>query len=184
VKLTPNHVEIYLGLERLAMHLRDKHRQGARVILNEHLPLNAQAYREGTPQMVLSQARFVHTELHVLIDELFQADTLGHLRRAQGLVRRASQELQALGREAGSPIIVEAVNRMRLYNRVRVSYFAETLTALKKQRFQRAEDREIRRQPNNPMLRNQPAAVNTGSTTNPQARGETNGNNPSQNTNA
>jgi hypothetical protein len=169
VKLTPNHVEIYLGLERLTMHLRDKNRQGARVILNEHLPLNAQAYREGTPQMVLSQARFVNSDLHALINELFQTDTLGHLRRAQGLVRKASEELQALGREAGSPIIAEAVRRMREYSKVRVSFFAETLTALKRQHFHKAEDREIRRLPNNPMLRNQPAAVDTGSTTSPQA---------------
>lgn len=154
VKLTPNHVEIYLGEARLAMHTRDRSRQGARVIDNSHLPENSQAYREGTPQMVLSQARFIHAELRELIDELFQQDTLGHLRRAQGLVRRASQELQAMGREGASPIILEAVRRMRLYNRVRVSFFSETLTALKKQRFHEGEDREIRRLPNNPMLRN------------------------------
>lgn len=170
VKLTPNHVEVYLGQERLAIHARDKSRQGARIVTNEHLPPNAQAYREGTPQMVLSQARFVNSDLHALIDELFQQDTLGHLRRAQGLVRKAYQEFQALGRDAGSPIITEAVRRMRLYSKVRVSFFTETLTALKKQRFHEAEDREIRRLPNNPMLRNQPAAVeHTGQITGPRA---------------
>jgi len=170
VKLTPNHVEIYFGEARLTMHARDKSRKGARVILNEHLPPNAQAYREGTPRMVLSQARFVHADLHALIDDLFQKDTLGQLRRAQGLVRQAYQELQVLGRDGGSPIIAEAVRRMREYSKVRVSFFTETLTALKKQRFHEAEDREIRRQPNNPMLRNQPAAVeHTGETTGPQA---------------
>lgn len=170
VKLTPNHVEIYLGQERLTMHARDRSRQGARVIENSHLPPNAQAYREGTPQMVLSQARFIHAELHQLIDELFQQDTLGQLRRAQGLVRRAYQELQALGREGASPLICEAIRRMREYSKVRVSFFSETLTALKKQRFHEAEDREIRRLPNNPMLRNPPAAAeSTGATTAPQA---------------
>jgi hypothetical protein len=161
-KLTPNHVEIYLSNERIAMHVRDKNRRGARVISNEHLPLNSQAYREGTAQMSLSQARFVHPDLHALIEELFQQDTLGHLRRAQGLVRKAYQELQALGREAAEPIIAEAIRRMREYNRMRVSYFTETLAALKKQRFHQAEDREIQRLPGNPMLRNQPAVTDTG----------------------
>ena len=183
VKLTPNHVEIYFGDARCAMHLRDKNKKGARVILNEHLPPNAQAYREGTPQMVLSQARFVNAELYQLIDELFQADALGHLRRAQGLVRKASEELQALGRETGSPIIAEAVRRMREYSRVRVSYFTETLTALKRQRFLNVFDREIHRRPNNPMLRNRLAVTDMEKPINPQDR-RIHGYYPSKNTDA
>lgn len=169
VKLTPNHVEIYLGHDRLAMHARDKNRQGARVILNEHLPPNSQAYREGTPQMILSQARFVHVDLQKLIEELFQADTLGHLRRAQGLVRKSYLELQALGRPVASPIIAEAIGRMREYNRIRVGFFSETIISLKRQHFHKGEDREISRLPHNPMLRNTPAAVDTGSIVSPQA---------------
>lgn len=159
VKLTPNHIEVYLHLERIKMHARDRSRKGARVIDNADLPLNSVAYREGTPYSVLSQARFVHPELHNLIDDLFQKDTLGNLRRAQGLVRRGYQELQVLGRDSASRHIIEAIKKMREYQRIRVSYFAETLTSLRKQNFAQETDREIQRLPNNPMLRNQPAVT-------------------------
>lgn len=159
VKLTPNHIEVYIGQTRIKMHVRDRSRKGARVIDNADLPPNSQAYREGTPQAVLSQARFVHRDLHTLIDEIFQQDTLGNLRRAQGLVRRAYTELKAIGREASEKTIAEAVIRMRHYSKVRVSYFSETLAALNKQRFHKAEDREICRLPNNPMLRGLPATA-------------------------
>ncbi len=159
VKLTPNHIEIYLSLERIKMHPRDRSRKGARVIDNADLPLNSIAYRENTPYSVLSQARFVHPDLHKLIDDLFQKDTLGNLRRAQGLVRRAYQELQVAGRESASKQITEAIKRMREYQRIRVSYFAEILTSLRKQSFELAPDLEIQRLPNNPMLRNQSAVT-------------------------
>lgn len=134
--------------------------------------------------MALSQARFVHVNLYALIDELFQADTLGHLRRAQGLVRVAHQNLQALGREAADPIIAEAIGRMRHYSKVRVSYFSETLSVLKRERFHKAEDREIQRLPGNPMLRNQPAGCEHGTNQQPAGIGVNNGNYTTQNTDA
>ena len=105
------------------------------------------------------------------------------MRRAQGLVRKASEELQALGRETGSPIIAEAVRRMREYSRVRVSYFTETLTALKRQRFHIFFDREIHRRPNNPMLRNRLAVTDMEKPINPQDR-RIHGYYPSKNTDA
>jgi hypothetical protein len=159
VKLTPNHIEVFSGLERIKMHSRDRSKRGVRVIDNADLPLNSIAYREGTPSSILSQARFIQGELYDLIDDLFQKDTLGNLRRAQGLIRRAHLELQDLGRERASKNITKAINKMREYQRIRVSYFAECLIDLRKQTFEQAVDREIQRLPNNPMLRNQPAAI-------------------------
>lgn len=99
VKLSANLVEIFLDLDRIAVHARARGRIGERIIDNAHLPENSRAYRETTPQMLLAQAKFSHSELHALIDELFQSDTLAHLRRAQGLVRKAYTVIQADTRE-------------------------------------------------------------------------------------
>jgi transposase len=156
VKLTAHQVEIFLENERLAIHPRDRSKAGMRVINNDHLPQNSQAYRETTPQMILSQAKFIHADLNSLIDDLFQLDTLGNLRRAQGLVRKAHIEIQTSGRESGSLWISEAIKRMRRFEKIRVTYFTELLTALKKQKFKETENHEIIRKPGNPMLRQTP----------------------------
>lgn len=153
VKLTSHQVEIFLGLARIALHPRDRARLGHRVIDPAHLPLNAQAYLETTPQFLLSQARFVSPPLHGLIEELFQQDALGHLRRAQGLIRRARAEIDASGRTAAEPVIAQAIEQMRRFNRVRVSYFDQQLKILLRRRGSQAPDRDIQRIPGNPMLR-------------------------------
>jgi hypothetical protein len=103
--------------------------------------------------MVLAQAKFSHIELHALIDELFQADTLGHLRRAQGLVRKAYAAIQADTRERAGPWIAAACAHMRRFGRVRVQLFEELLAAEKKKSAVCRTDREIARQPGNPMVR-------------------------------
>lgn len=153
VKLTANLVEIFLDLERIGLHDRARGKIGERVIKNEHLPENSRAYREATPQMILSQARFSNVELHKLIDELFQEDTLAHLRRAQGLVRKAFATIQAHGHTASAPWIEGAVAQMRRFGRVRVQAFEDMIKAEMKKTAVSREDREITRQPGNPMLR-------------------------------
>jgi transposase len=153
VKLSANWVEIFWDLESIALHERARGKIGERIVKNEHLPENARAYREATPQMVLSQARFSHLELHKLIDELFQESTLAHLRRAQGLVRKAFATIQAHGREASSPWIATAVAQMRRFNRIRVQAFEEAIKAEMKKSAVLREDRTIVRQPGNPMVR-------------------------------
>src|ERR1700756_2819926 len=95
VKLTEHHVEIFLELERLAIHPRCRHRDGRRMKIDAHFPPASQAYYEATPQKLLSQSRFVHPELHRLVVDLFNAEVYGHLRRCQGFVRSATKELQA-----------------------------------------------------------------------------------------
>src|SRR5690606_14649981 len=89
-------------LERLAVHPRSRHRDGRRISHPAHFPSNTQAYYEATPQRLLSQARFIHADLHQLFVELFNADVYAHLRRAQGLVRSCTKEIQAAGHELAS----------------------------------------------------------------------------------
>lgn len=153
VKLTENHVEIFLGLDRVALHRRDRHRCGNRVRVVEHLPENSRAYIEATPQNLLSQSRFVSEDLHGLIVELFDRDTLGSLRRVQGLVRACTKEIKLTGREAALPRIASAIKTMRHFSRVRVDYFQQLLGFSRRQTVKACSEREINRQPNNPMLR-------------------------------
>jgi transposase len=152
-KLSANLVEIFLDLDLIAVHARVRGKVGERVVLNEHLPENSRAYREATPQMILSQARFSHSDLHALVDELFQQDTLANLRRAQGLVRKAYSVIQADTRERATPWIASACAQMRRFGRVRVQRFEELIAAEKKKAAVCRDDREITRQPGNPMVR-------------------------------
>lgn len=153
VKVSAEAVEIFLDLDRVAVHPRAKGSVGERIIKNEHLPENSRAYLEATPQMLLAQARFSHPDLHSLIHELFELDTLGNLRRAQGLVRKAYVVIQAHGREKANPWLVTAIAQMRRFNRIRVRNFEEIIQAEIKKATVLREDRTIVRQPGNPMVR-------------------------------
>ena len=152
-KLSANLVEIFLDLNLIAVHARIRGKVGERIVDNTHLPENSRAYREATPQMILAQAKFSHIELHALIDELFSQDTLGNLRRAQGLVRKAYCVIQSDTRERASPWIQAACAHMRRFGRVRVQLFEELIAAEKKKTTVCQADREIKRQPGNPMVR-------------------------------
>ena len=152
-KLSANLVEIFLDLNLVAVHARARGKVGERIVDNTHLPENSRAYREATPQVILAQAKFSHSELHALIDELFNQDTLSNLRRAQGLVRKAYCVIQADTRERASPWIAAACAHMRRFGRVRVQLFDELIAAEKKKTTVCQADREIRRQPGNPMVR-------------------------------
>jgi hypothetical protein len=153
VKLTDTQVEIFLGLERLAMHPRCRHRDGRRIGNPEHFPPSSQAYYEATPQKLLSQARFIHADLHELFIELFNADVYGNLRRAQGLVRSSTKEIHAYGHERASAHIASAIATMRRYNKVRVPYFQALLAQARKAAVTTEAERDIVRRAGNPMLR-------------------------------
>jgi len=152
VKISAFQVEIFFNLERIALHVRAT-RIGERVIDPMHLPANSRAYREATPQMVLAHAKFSHQSLHTLIDELFQVDTCGNLRRAQGLTRKAYSLINEHGRETASQWIEGAVNQMRRFGRMRVKAFDGYIKDEMKKTSQALEDRSIIRQPGNPMVR-------------------------------
>ncbi|HEY1755028.1 MAG TPA: IS21 family transposase [Bryobacteraceae bacterium] len=119
VKLTEHHVEIFLELERLAIYPRSRHKDGRRIKIDAHFPPASQAYYEATPQKLLSQARFIHTELHRLVVDLFNADVYGNIRRVQGLIRAAAKELQITGSEPPSVRIEAAIAQMRHFEKVR-----------------------------------------------------------------
>jgi hypothetical protein len=153
IKLTENRVEIFLNLERLAVHRRCRHRDGRRIKIEAHFPPASQAYYEATPQKLLSQSRFIHPELHRLFVELFDADIYGHLRRCQGFVRSCTKEINSAGHEAARVRIASAIATMRLYNKYRVQYFQALLAQARKQAVHTDPGREIQRQPGNPMLR-------------------------------
>jgi transposase len=165
VKMSYSFVEIYLDLERIAIHDRARGRVGERVIKNEHLPDKSRAYREATPQMILSQARFSNLELHKLIDELFIEDALAHLRRAQGMVRKAYSTIQGYGRESSAPWIDGAVANMRRFNQVRVRSFEGFIKAEMKKTNGSKEDRTIVRKSGNPMVRGHGTRVQSEETT-------------------
>jgi transposase len=153
IKLTENHVEIFLNLERLAIHPRSRHRDGRRIKIDAHFPPASQAYYEATPQRLLSQSRFIHPELHRLFVELFNADVYGNLRRAQGFVRSCTKEINAAGHELASQRIAAAIATMRRYDKFRVPYFQALLAQARKQAINPDEARDIVRRPGNPMLR-------------------------------
>jgi hypothetical protein len=153
VKTGPTFIEIYFEQERIAVHDRAVGKIGERVTKNEHLPPNVRAYKEGTPQMILSQARFAHADLHKLIDEYFQQDTLAHLRRAHGIVRKAYATIQKHGREKAAPWIAGAVAQIQRFGRFRVQAFEDYIRAEIKKSAVYREDRTIERKPGNPMVR-------------------------------
>jgi hypothetical protein len=153
IKITESHVEIFLSLERLAIHPRSRHRNGKRIFIDAHFPPASQAYYEATPQKLLSQSRFIHLDLNQLFVELFNADLFGNLRRCQGFVRSCTREINTAGHEIASQRITAAIATMRRYNKFRVPYFQALLAQARKQLRTQDDDRQIVRRPGNPMLR-------------------------------
>jgi transposase len=153
IKLTENQVEIFLHLERLAVHPRCRSKTGERIKIAEHFPPNSDAYYEATPQSLLSQSRFIHPELNKLFVELFNADVFAHIRRAQGLVSACTKEINHAGHEVASERIAAAITTMRRYNRIRVPYFKDLLMQARKQAKDTQAERDIVRKPGNKNLR-------------------------------
>jgi hypothetical protein len=153
IKITDNQVEIFLALERLAVHPRSRHRSGRRIFIEGHFPAASQAYYEATPQKLLSQSRFIHPELTQLFVELLNVDVFGNIRRCQGLLRSCVKEINQAGHDTASKRIVSAIATMRQFNKFRVPYFQALLAQARKHAIQPDAEREIVRRPGNPMLR-------------------------------
>ena len=119
VKITENQVEIFLHLERLAIHPRSRHKNGKRIFADAHFPPASQAYYEATPQKLLSQSRFIHPELNRLFVDLFNTDIFGHLRRCQGFVRSCTREINTAGHEVppSPPCVVTTSSAYRTSRR-------------------------------------------------------------------
>ncbi len=153
IKLTEHHVEIFLNLERLAIHPRCRQKMGQRIRILEHFPANSIAFYEATPQKLLSQSRFIHPDLNMLFLELFNADLYAHLRRAMGLVSACTKEISRSGHALASEHIVTAIATMRRYNRIRTPYFQDLLKQARRQSMNPQPVRDIVRRAGNPFLR-------------------------------
>ena len=142
--------------QRVAAGLARQSRAGARVLRGgANNPGPGQfAGRGDPPQKLVSQSRFVHPELHRLVVDLFNAEVYGNIRRVQGLIRSATKELQACGREQASVHIETAIAQMRHFDKVRVPYLQMLLAQARHQKAGTNDAaREIVRLPGNPMLR-------------------------------
>lgn len=78
---------------------------------------------------------------------------MAHLRRAQGLIRKAYATIQGYGREASAPWIKGAIAHIRRFNRIRVKAFEDFIKDEIKKSTVCQEDRTIVRKPGNPMVR-------------------------------
>lgn len=152
VKLSPSHIEIFHQLERLTIHPRRKGNQGKFITNNDHLPLNAKAYHEATPQNLLCQAKNLSSDLYQLLDNLFHDNAIAYLRRAQGFVREAKKEINSIGYSKARDHIHRAIGTMVQYNKIRVPYFRELLNRFRIEDANRGPS-SIQRKPNNEMLR-------------------------------
>jgi hypothetical protein len=152
VRLTTHQVEIFCDEERVALHPRSHEHAGRRIIVLGHFPPQSIAYWEATPQNLLSQARGLSPALGDLVDRLLKEDSLGQLRRVQGLVRVARNVRTALGGDKAGPLLEEAVSWMRQFSQVRVQRFQAILSQLQSA-APSPPDRTPTRLPGNPMLR-------------------------------
>jgi hypothetical protein len=140
-------------MERIALHTRSTKVSKYTTELN-HLPGNARAYHEATPQNLLSQAKFISPELYKLIDDLFKSNAVTNIRRVQGLIRESRKEINDLGHSDAGIIIAKACEDMKIFSKIRVPYFKELLNKYKKQKVAVCNN-DIQRIKNNPMLRYQ-----------------------------
>lgn len=154
VKLTLKQVSIFKDQEKVAVHSRHTSKKGVYVTETRHLPDNARAYHEATPQSLLSQAKFLSPDLYNLVDDLFKENAVGHLRRVQGLIAMTRKEINTSTHERAKPIIKRAIDTMRSFDKVRVAYFKDLLVRFRIEAAGSSVDRnQVIRKPGNPMLR-------------------------------
>ena len=161
IKIYDHTLEVYAGIERVAVHMRLKGAKGQRIIDETHMPENAKAYREQMPQTILWQAKNISPSLHHFLAELFVKDTCGNLRRSLGLIaaaRKVSREYKTP--DLAEPVIRAAVEHMVRFNQIKVQVFKSALASHKQQTLFNTEEKEINRKPGNAMLRRAPETHN------------------------
>lgn len=167
VKMTASQVRIFKDLECVAVHRRNSSRKGEYITDNDHLPENAKAYHEATPQSLLSQSKFLSPDLYDLVEGLFKGNALGELRRVQGLIRESRKEINLIGHEPAKENIKKTVETMERFNKVRVTYFKGLLEKYRLEAIDKPSVDTIERK-DNPMLRYSGLTL----VTNPQKGGE------------
>ena len=159
VKITDRAIEVFHQLKRVAIHRRTYAKEGGYITQLDHLPDNARAYHETTPQNLLAQAKYLNPHLHELLDQLFQQNAIAHLRRAQGLVRQARNEIKAIGVQKATLSIQKAIESMIRHDKIRVPYFKELLQHFRLQNLQE-QNPNIQRKTPNPLLRHTQLPLN------------------------
>jgi hypothetical protein len=152
VKISRHQIEVYINLERIAVHKRNRDKACVYITDVKHLPDNSKAYYEATPKNILAQAKYISHDLYEVLDGLFQENTLSNLRRAQGFIREAKNEINFSGNNQGNENIKKACDMMVRFNKIRTPYFKQLLKHFRKEKII-LEDRNIQRKPGNPMLR-------------------------------
>ena len=153
VKFTARQVRVFSNLECIAVHKRSLGRQGTFVTIEEHLPPNARAYREATPQRLLTQAKLLNESLYALVEKIFERDTVGNIRRVQGLVQVTKKEMNISGDNAKA-IIKDSIDHMLKFNKIRVPFFRDALSRHRKVHLSYKKNKTpIERNINNPMIR-------------------------------
>lgn len=154
VRHNQNIVEIYLDLEKLAVHGKLKGTKGKKSIIENHLPENAKAYRSTTVQYILQQSKFISTKLNEYLDEHFKENSCSYIRRSQGLLKEARIWRNKLSHEEYKEAIGKSLDYMKRYNQFRVKVFksqmginVEEILKVKREVF------NIKRASGNPMLR-------------------------------
>lgn len=157
VKISKNTVEVFYESTRIAFHPRLTH-VGEISTNSAHMPENERAYKEATPQNLLSQAKFINKDLHNFIEEKFQESALGNIRKVQGILSFARKEMSAIGHSQASLNISKTVDEMRLWNKFRVEDFKMRVLHHRKNKFQ-VSDENIKRNLDQSVLRHIDANV-------------------------
>jgi len=151
VKITVNKIEIFKELNRVALHKKYNGNNGKRITELSHLPDNAKAYHEATPQNLLSQSKFLSIDLYNFVDELFKESSIAHLRRVQGLIAASRKEINVTGHELAKECIKKSIESMKRFNKNRVPYFKDQLK--NNRNIIPTQYNSIKRKGGNPMLR-------------------------------
>jgi len=90
-QITENQVELFLGLERLAIHPRSRHRNGKRIFIDAHFPPPPGVLRGDPAEIALRRGSSIPNK--PVVRELFNTDVYGNIRRCQGFVRSCTKEI-------------------------------------------------------------------------------------------
>ena len=132
VRLSSEKVEVLHDMNRVALHTRYYGKMGKYITEPSHLPESSGAYLETTPQSILSQAKFIHSDLEIFIRELFEKrGTYENVRRAQGLISAARKEVARIGSKKFNVHIKEAIHQMKELNQYRTHDLKRALKELR-----------------------------------------------------
>ena len=134
IKLTEHHVEIFLNLERLAIHPRCRQKMGQRIKILEHFPANSDGVLRGdTAETAVAVALHPSGSEHPVPRALQRRRLRSYPPRPWAWSPPAPRKSVAPATTLASEHIGTAIATMRRYNRIRTPYFQELLKQARKQ---------------------------------------------------